>query len=508
MPSTDFILHFFSHHDYGFSLNLFSSIFATLIVFTLIVVGKYSKNYLKGEVGETRFWVLFTFFAAGMLVSCFSKNLKTFYIGWEMVGLASFFLIGFYQTNSRSVENSLIALTNYKICDLFFLLAILFEEAENHTAAGLCLIIATLAKSAQLPFSSWLYRSLEGPTPSSTLFYGGLSLHLGAFVLLQFSSLWDHSEYLRMLVGAIGLSSAVFGFLVGSTRSDLKTSFAFASISQVGLIYCEMACGFYTLAMWHIVGHNLLRTWNYLRGMSFFDEFFKEEYHQVRSRIAQKFYSLLPAPLFFHSLNSFYLDRFSIALRKYGLIAFAIIGLSGLFMSMDSSMDGNVEFLTLALAFMISVALFLKNRIQPLYFFISLIASQILLFVAIHDFLQDELEHIFLIISAISLALLAYSLLPAIVLWRRFQQDTLKSKHFLGLARQLKLRHIVFLLAAIIVTGSPGTFQFFIQEGILDELWSKSHLFFMVTMVSMTLNTVHTFKIGQVAFLGDTQNRG
>lgn len=499
MPLFDFVVHFLSHHEYGFALSFYSLVFAGLIIFTLVVVGKFSKNYLKGEVGEGRFWGLFIFFAAGMLISCFGKNLKTFYIGWEMVGLASFFLIGFYQTNSRSVENSLIALSNYKICDLFFILAILLEESQSHTASGLCLILATLAKSAQLPFSSWLYRSLEGPTPSSTLFYGGLSLHLGAFVLLQFSSLWDHSEGLRILVGVIGLSSAVFGFLVGSTRSDLKTSFAFASISQVGLIYGEMALGFYDLAMWHIIGHNLLRTWNYLRGMSFFDEFFKEEYQKAGSRFAQKFYSLLPQSLFFHSFNGFYLDRFSVLLRKWGLFLFTVLGL----VELTISFDGRLEFVFLGLALVTSVALFLKERLHPIYFFLGILASQAFLLMSVHGFLGDELEHLYLLISLVSLSLLIYSLWPAISIWSRCKKDDYKTKQFLGLATHLKFKHILFLLAAILVTGSPGTFQFFIQEGILDELWSKSHLVLMITMVCMTLNTVHTFKIGQASFLGE-----
>ncbi|MGZ3774979.1 MAG: proton-conducting transporter transmembrane domain-containing protein [Pseudobdellovibrionaceae bacterium] len=498
MSFIDSLAQYFTHHDYGFSLSFFSGVFATLIIFTLIVVGKYSKNYLKDEVGARRFWLLFVFFALGMFVSCFAKNLKTFYVGWEIVGLASFFLIGFYQTNVRSVENSLIALSNYKICDLFFVMAILLEES-NPSAAGLCLIIATLAKSAQLPFSSWLYRSLEGPTPSSTLFYGGLSLHLGAFVLLQFSPMWDHSQSLRLLVGLIGFSSAVFGFLVGSTRSDLKTSFAFASISQVGLIYTEMALGFYSLAMWHIIGHNLLRTWNYLRGMSFFDEFFKEEYQKAGSRFTQKFYSLLPRSLFFHSVNSFYLDQFSVQLRKLGLIAFAVFGL----IQLATTLQGGLAMTSLSLALISSVALFLKDRIKPLYFFSTLLISQVLLLIAVHGFVRDEVEHIYLLVSLASLALLIFSVWPAISIWRRIKGTDYKKKQFLGLGTEFKLKHALFLLAAILVTGSPGTFEFFIQEGILDELWSKSHLILAVTMVCLTLNTVHTFKIGQAAFLGE-----
>lgn len=504
MQLIEFVTHYLSHHEYGFALKIYSLIFAALSLFTLMVVGKYSKNYLKGEVGENRFWALFSFFALGMFVCCFAKNLKTFYIGWEIVGLCSFFLIGFYRTNARSIENSLIALANYKICDLFFVMAVLLEEADLHTESGLCLILATLAKSAQLPFSSWLYRSLEGPTPSSTLFYGGLSLHLGAFVLLQFSSLWDHSDGLRIFLGTIGLSSALFGFFAGSVRSDLKTSFAFASISQVGLIYCELAFGFYHLALWHIVGHNLLRTWNYLRGMSFFDEFFSEDYHGQNNGLIQKFFSLMPKSLFYHSMNNFYLDRFSIMLRKIGLIIFSVLSVASLVSANHIGSD-TFAVCSLAVGLAISIILFIENSIHPIYFFIGLIFSQILVLLSVHIFLHDDLELLYLTVSFIALALLSYSLMPALALWKKQKGREYTKKQFLGLANKFKYKHLVFLVSAIIVTGSPGTFHFFIQEGILDEMWTKSHLFLVVTLISMTLNTVHTFKIGQAAFLGDSQ---
>lgn len=185
-----------------YSLGLYGAgpIFLLLTLFTLLIIALYSKNYLSNENGKYRYWLLSTFFSVGMIIACLAKNLETFFIGWEIVGLASFFLIGFYQAHARSLENSLIALANYKICDVFFVLAIFLLESNQPSLAGACLIIATLAKSAQFPFSSWLYRALEGPTPSSTIFYGGLSLHLGPFLLIQNAQLWEHSLELRIFL--------------------------------------------------------------------------------------------------------------------------------------------------------------------------------------------------------------------------------------------------------------------------------------------------------------------
>lgn len=487
-------------NKYSFALHGAGPIFLILSFFSLAVIGLYSKAYLEKETGRYRYWFLYSLFSGGILICSCAGNLETFFIGWEMVGLASFFLIAFYQANARSLENSLLALANYKICDIFFIMAIFLHESHSESLAGAFLILATLGKSAQLPFSSWLYRALEGPTPSSTVFYGGLSLHLGAFLLIQHSELWSSTPSLRLLVGVIGLASAFYGFLVGSTRSDLKTSFAFASISQVGLIYVEIALGWYGFALWHMVGHNTLRTWNYLRSASFFEDFFRKDHHHGRGVIYSFLWTWNRA-LYFHALNGFYLDRIFINLRKYSLMAFMV---STLFIALQSFWTGILpwEIILIIWALMLSIYSFIDPKQSFKNQFLSLTLSQVLALVAIHLFYMDVIEETYLLSSLAALFVLSYSLSPALKIWWNTQEAS--NKGFLGLAKQYPGRHILFLFAVITITASPGSLQFFFQESILDGLWARSHTFMVMALVCMTLNAYHFFRLGQHAFLGRT----
>ena len=479
------------------------SVFTVLSIFTLFIIALYSKNYLSNERGKHRYWILYTFFSIGILICCLSGNLETFFVGWEIVGLASFFLIGFYQTNSRSLENSLIALANYKMCDVFFVLAIFLHESNRYTLAGACLIIATLAKSAQFPFSSWLYRALEGPTPSSTVFYGGLSLHLGPFLLLQNLNLWSHSLELKILVGGLGIVSAVYGFLVGSTRSDIKTSFAFASISQVGLIYLELALGFYSFALWHIVGHNILRTWNYLRSTSFFDDFFKKE-HQSSSKFLSLFLNRVPKKIYFHAFNGFYMDQLFIFLRNASLAFF--LALSFIFSAKHLWLQTfHTEFLLLMCGTCLSVYSFIRPHTKMVVQALTLVASQVLVLGSIFLFYIDILEETYIFSSLFFLIGTLWALFPALHQWSK--EGTHSGDPFKHTPELTPQRHWIYLFCVISLTASPGSLQFFLQEALFDDLWNKSHTFMILSLMGLTLNSFHFFRVGQQAFISEILNR-
>ena len=109
---------------------------------------------------------------------------------------------------------------------------------------------------------------MEGPTPSSAIFYGALSVHLGPYLLLRASPLIDAQPVLGVWIALIGLATAVHGTLVGRVQSDIKCALAYASMTQVGVIFIEIGLGFRTLAIVHIVGHAALRCLQFLRAPS------------------------------------------------------------------------------------------------------------------------------------------------------------------------------------------------------------------------------------------------
>jgi NAD(P)H-quinone oxidoreductase subunit 5 len=146
-------------------------------------------------------------------------------------------------------------------------------DGTSALLVGLLLLVAAAGKSGMVPFSGWLPRAMEGPTPSSAIFYGALSVHLGAYLLLRVSPLLDVSLPLRIAVVAVGLASAVFGAYTARVQTDVKSALAYASLTQLGIIVIEIGLGFRYLALVHIIGHALLRTLQLLRAPSLLHDY-------------------------------------------------------------------------------------------------------------------------------------------------------------------------------------------------------------------------------------------
>jgi NADH-quinone oxidoreductase subunit L len=116
-----------------------------------------------------------------------------------------------------------------------------------------------------VPFSGWLPRAMEGPTPSSAVFYGALSVHLGAYLLLRVSGFIALSPALGYVIVAIGLLTALYGALTARAQTDIKSALSFASVTQVGLIVAEIGMGWHWIPLVHLIGHACLRTFQFLR---------------------------------------------------------------------------------------------------------------------------------------------------------------------------------------------------------------------------------------------------
>jgi len=138
-------------------------------------------------------------------------------------------------------------------------------SAAAATWFGVGLWFAGLGKGAQWPLTAWLPRAMEGPTSSSAVFYGALSVHAGVYVLLRTEPLWGDSVLARLVMFASGALTVVMATLSGRVQSDVKSSQAFASAAQVGIITIEVALGWTTLAMWHACAHAIARTYALLR---------------------------------------------------------------------------------------------------------------------------------------------------------------------------------------------------------------------------------------------------
>ena len=281
-----------SSHEGGiaveFLVDRLSLAFAALAAAIAGVVSAFSNRYLHREPGYNRYFVLLAMFVTGMLMVALAGNVEVLFVGWEFVGLSSALLVAFFHERPAAVANAFRVLTVYRISDAALLsaavllrnvagtdsLSLLFGSGSASSTSGLSganatviavlLIVAVAGKSALLPFSSWLPRAMEGPTPSSAVYYGSLSIHAGCFLLLRSAPLLEHVPAARVLAGLLGLVTAVFAALTTRVQSDVKSSLAYASLTQVGIIVVEIAIGWYTIAFVHLAGHACFRLLQFL----------------------------------------------------------------------------------------------------------------------------------------------------------------------------------------------------------------------------------------------------
>jgi NAD(P)H-quinone oxidoreductase subunit 5 len=271
-----------------FLVDRLSLAFAALSAAILGVVSAFSNRYLHREAGYNRYFVLLAMFATGMLLVALAGNIAVLFVGWELVGLSSALLVGFFHERPAPVSNALRVLSIYRISDAAMFsaavllrhlagtdsLALLFSGVSVLSTVGLTqtsatsiavlLIVAVAGKSALLPFSGWLPRAMEGPTPSSAVYYGSLSIHAGCFLLLRSAPLIEHSVVARLLAGGLGAATAIFAAITTRVQSDVKSSLAYAALTQVGIIVVEIALGWYRLAFVHLAGHACFRLLQFL----------------------------------------------------------------------------------------------------------------------------------------------------------------------------------------------------------------------------------------------------
>ena len=327
--------------DYHFVVkaivDLQGATYALLSTALIGIIFKFSRNYLHKEEGYFRFVFLLSILMFGLIIVSFSRSLDLLFAGWEMVGTASVLLIGYFYNQNQPVKHAIKAMISYRLCDMGILAAYSWAHLYMHSTdflvlpgalghahgsaalvlIGLFVIWASLAKAGQLPMSSWLPTAMEGPTPSSAIFYGALSVHLGPFLLLRFYPYLKHFPVLLVLIGVIGGVSAVYATMVGRTRSDAKTMLAYSTISQVGLMYIEIALGWTNFVLFHIVAHASLRTYQYLRSSSVIQDFYDNPtvVHnvEIKRRLAlEKFVSPnLRKKIYVHALHGFHLDYFT-----------------------------------------------------------------------------------------------------------------------------------------------------------------------------------------------------
>jgi NADH:ubiquinone oxidoreductase subunit 5 (subunit L)/multisubunit Na+/H+ antiporter MnhA subunit len=260
----------FVHDSYHFTLGLEldgnAAVFLLLVQFIIGMVVRFSRFYLHREPGFRRFFRTVLLFQSAMCLLTLADNLDLMFAGWELVGISSFLLIAFYRERQSAVRNALKTYSVYRVADIGLLMAACLEASGERSGylIGLLLLLAAMGKSAQVPFSFWVARAMEGPTPSSALFYGALSVHAGAYLLLRNFTLFADVTAVRVCIGIVGLMTAILSSMFSRVQPTIKGQIGYASVTQVGIIFVEIAFGLSHLALLHIVSNALLRCYQLL----------------------------------------------------------------------------------------------------------------------------------------------------------------------------------------------------------------------------------------------------
>jgi NADH-quinone oxidoreductase subunit L len=247
---------------------------------TVVTVGGlvllYSVWYMNREptLDLRRFAALMNLFIAGMLTVVFAGDSVVMFLGWEIIGLCSFFLIGYYTEKPRALVGARKAFIMTRIADAALLAGLLllfleagsvrFEElipagaameAERRAIVASLLLVGALGKSAQLPLQTWLPTAMVGPTPVSALLHSATMVAAGAFLLARLSPVFAAAEGVSAATAVLGLATAAFGAFCALAQTDVKRLLAYSSMSQIGFMVLAVGVGAPGAAMAHFVVH-------------------------------------------------------------------------------------------------------------------------------------------------------------------------------------------------------------------------------------------------------------
>lgn len=262
----------------GILLNNLTVLMQFIVCIIALPVHLYSRSYMKGDPGIHRYWMYLSLFCFAMLGLTISKNLLMMYIFWELVGFASYLLIGFWFTKDAAIQANKKAFIVNRIGDLGFLIgiAIIFTQfgtldllelfgdqgifhqgldtnTTSLTAAGIAFFIGGMTKSAQFPLHVWLPDAMEGPTSVSSLIHAATMVAAGVFLLASIFPVFNATVLLIIaIVGTLTAASSAF-FALG--QYDIKKILAFSTVSQLGFMMVGIGMGAWDAAMFHLTTH-------------------------------------------------------------------------------------------------------------------------------------------------------------------------------------------------------------------------------------------------------------
>nr|WNT99076.1 NADH-plastoquinone oxidoreductase subunit 5 [Ctenium concinnum] len=266
--------------EFGYLIDPLTSIMLILITTVGILVLIYSDDYMSHDEGYLRFFVYISFFNTSMLGLVTSSNLIQIYFFWELVGMCSYLLIGFWFTRPIAASACQKAFVTNRVGDFGLLLGILgffwitgslefrdlFKIAHNWipnnginsllpTLFAFLLFLGAVAKSAQFPLHVWLPDAMEGPTPISALIHAATMVAAGVFLVARLLPLFISLPLIMSFISLVGTITLFLGATLALAQRDIKRSLAYSTMSQLGYMMLALGIGSYQAALFHLITH-------------------------------------------------------------------------------------------------------------------------------------------------------------------------------------------------------------------------------------------------------------
>nr|WMQ52855.1 NADH dehydrogenase subunit 5 [Cechenena minor] len=254
-------------------LDWMSLLFMMFVMMISSVVIYYSKSYMSSELNLFRFIILILLFVFSMILLIISPNIISILLGWDGLGLVSYCLVIYYQ-NLKSYNAGMLTVLSNRIGDVLILMVIswmLNYGSWNYIfylnfmgndlimeVVSLMIIIASMTKSAQIPFSSWLPAAMAAPTPVSALVHSSTLVTAGVYLLIRFNMLILNTFFIKILL-LLGMMTMFMAGISANYEFDLKKIIALSTLSQLGLMMSILSMGFPDLAFFHLLTHAMFK---------------------------------------------------------------------------------------------------------------------------------------------------------------------------------------------------------------------------------------------------------
>ena len=263
---------------WGVHIDRLSVVMLGLVTFVALLVQVYSLEYMRGDARFGWYFAAQSLFGAAMLALVLADNLLFLYIAWELVGLGSYLLIGFWWERRAAAEAAKKAFITTRIGDVGLLIGIILLYRATGTfaitdiiaaaqagaigqgtltAAALLLFMGAMGKSAQFPFHVWLPDAMEGPTPVSALIHAATMVAAGVYLVARMLPLFEAAPGAMLTVSVVGLVTFLYAGALALVMTDIKRALAYSTISHLGLMMLALGAGGLAAAILHLVAHGV-----------------------------------------------------------------------------------------------------------------------------------------------------------------------------------------------------------------------------------------------------------